>query len=60
MVLNNNGSTKCGVCETERPRHKVKLDVSVSADVSEALASTRIGEEDFKFGGFGLQGQTDV
>ena len=37
----------------EQPGHKVKLDVSVSAE------SSIIGSGGFNFGGLGLQGQSD-
>ena len=57
MVLNQKGGSKCAACETEQPGHEEKLDVSVSADGSEALASSSIGAGGFKFGGLGLQGQ---
>ena len=54
MVLNHKGSTKCADCETEQPGHEVKLDVSVSADGSDSLSSSRIGAGGFKFGGLSL------
>ena len=59
MVLNQKGGTECVACETEQPGHEGKLDVTVSADGSEALVSSRIGEGDFKFGGLRLQDQPD-
>ena len=57
MVLNQKCGTKCNSCETEQLGHEGKLDVSVSSDVIEALASYRIGAGGLKFGGLGLQGQ---
>ena len=56
MVLNQNFGTKCDSCETEQPGNERKLDVSVGADGSEALAYSRIGAGGFKFGGLRLQG----
>ena len=56
MVLNHKGGTKCAACETEQPGNERKLDVSVGAYGSEALAYSRIGAEGFKFGGLRLQG----
>ena len=38
MVLNQKCGTKCASCETEQPGNEIKLDVSVDADASEALA----------------------
>ena len=59
MVLNQKCGTKCAACETEQPGNERKLDVSVGADGSEALAYSRIGAEGFKFGGLRLQGHPD-
>ena len=59
MVLNQKGSTKCAACEIEQPGNERKLDVSVVADGSEALAYSRIGVGGFKFGGLRLQGHPD-
>ena len=59
MVLNQMGGTKCAVCDTEQPGNERKLDVSVGADGSEALAYSRIGAGGFKFGGLRLQGHHD-
>ena len=56
MVINQKGGTKCAACETEQTGNERKLDVSVGADGSEALAYSRIGAEGFKFGGLRLQG----
>ena len=56
MLNRKGGGTKCAACETEQPGNEGKLDVSVSADGSEALAYYRIGAVVFKFGGLGLQG----
>ena len=60
MVLNKKCGTKCAACETEQPGNEIKLDVSVSADGSEALAYYRIGAGGFNFGGLRLQGNPDV
>ena len=46
-------------CNTEQPVNERKLDVSVGADGSEALAYSRIGAGGFKFGGLRLQGHPD-
>ena len=59
MVLNQKCGTKCAACETEQPGKEIKLDVSVGADGSEALAYSRIGAGGFKFGGLRLQGHPD-
>ena len=59
MVLNHKGGTKCAACEIEQPRDERKLDVSVSADGSEALAYSRIGAGGFNFGGLRLQVHPD-
>ena len=59
MVLKHKGGTKCAACETEQPGNERKLDVSVGADGSEALAYSRIGAGGFKFVGLRLQGQPD-
>ena len=59
MALNQNGGNKCAACETEQPGNERKLDVSVGADGSEALAYSRIGAEGFKFGGLRLLGHPD-
>ena len=50
MVINQKGGTKCISYDTEQPGHEGKSYVSVSVDVSEALASSRIGAGGFKFG----------
>ena len=59
MVLNQKGVTKCVACEIEQPGTERKLDASVGADESEALAYSRIGAGGFKFGGLRLQGHPD-
>ena len=59
MVLNQKGGTKCAAYETEQPGNERKLDVSVGADGSEALAYSRIGAGGFKFCGLRLQGHPD-
>ena len=59
MVLNQKCGTKCDACETEQPGNERKLDVSVRAYGSEALAYFRIGAGGFKFGGLRLQGHPD-
>ena len=56
MVLNHKGGTKCAACEIEQPGNDIKLDVYVSADVSEALVYSIIGAGGFKFGVLRLQG----
>ena len=60
MVLNQKGGTKCDVCETEQPVHEEKLDVSISADGSEALTSSILGTGGLKFGGLWIEGKPDV
>ena len=59
MVLNQKDGTKCAACETEQTGNERKLDVSVGADGSEALAYSRIEAGGFKFGGLRLQGHPD-
>ena len=51
MVLNQKCGTKCVACETEQPGNERKLDVSVGADGSDALAYPRIGVGGFKLVG---------
>ena len=58
-MINQKCGTKCAACETEQPENGRKLDVSVGADGSEALAYSRIGAEGFKFDGLRLQGHPD-
>ena len=53
-MFNHKGGSKSAACETERPGHEVKLDLSVSAYGIEALASSIIGAGGFKFVGLGL------
>ena len=52
------GIWKCGVCMVLN-HNEVKLDVSVSADGSEALSYSRIGAGVFKLGGLRLLGHPD-
>ena len=59
MVLNQKFGTKYAACETEQLGNDRKLDLSVVADESEALAYSRIGSGGFKFGGLRLQGHPD-
>ena len=59
MIINKIGTTECSTCDTEKTGHEGKLYVSVIEDVSEALASSKIGAGGFKFGGLGLQDQPD-
>ena len=59
MVLNQKGGTKCAASETEQLVNERKLDVSVGADGSEALAYSRIRAGSFKFGELRLQGHPD-
>ena len=51
MVINQKGGTKFIACDTEQLGHEGKSYVSVSVDVNEALASSRIGAGGLKFGG---------
>ena len=51
LLLNQKCGTKCAACETEQPGNERKLDVSVGADGSEALAYSSIGAGGFNFVG---------
>ena len=59
LVLNKKGGTKCAASETEKLGLEVKLYVSIVADIGAGLRSSRTWAGGFKFGGLGLQGQTD-
>ena len=59
MVMNQKFGNKCAAYDIEQPGHEGKLDVSVIVDGSEALVSTSIWEEGFKFGSSGLKSQSD-
>ena len=59
MVLNHKCGTNGDACEIEQPGNEIKLDVSIGADGSEALAYSRIGAGGFKFDELRLQGHHD-